>query len=719
MILSRKAKEATKTALAMTMAYGIAMSMGWDKSMWAGFAVAMCSLATIGQSLNKAAMRMFGTLTAVIVALTLIALFPQQRWLFMIALSCYIGFCTYMMGGTKNKYFWHVCGFVCVIICMSSGPNSANAFQVAMLRAQETGLGILVYSLVSICLWPKSSRTDFMAAACQLTSTQHQRCKVYLETIRGQESTEEIRTLSQQAVGLQTQFNKLLDAAETDSYEVWEVRKQWRGYQHQTAELGQLLNLMDNSLSDTRKLDLQHLFPNLIAFGAELDRRLEQIERMLSDRGAENDPNPIDLTLDKDEVRSLSHFSKAVIAVFQKRCQRLEVLTRSMFETVCDIKGMGGPATKVDTADACNNTFVLDPDRVAGVIRVVVTVWLAYLAWIYIDGIPGGVGIVIMTTIFAMAMATTPQIPVSLLCLPNLIAILSAGVIYIFLMPKLSGFWDLGVLIFIYAFAIGRLFAAPRQALGRVFGLSMFITITAISNVQNYSFLAFANTALMFQLGFALLIATAYVPFSPRPELAFLRLQKRFFNSCDYLMSTARSAQNSVSFLDRFKKNFHIHEIATLPEKLSIWAPHIGSNILTTASTQQVQALVANCKMLSGRLRELLKTSGGLHSQLTVKELNTEITDWRLRFHKVFQSLIKDPAAGNQKEFQEKLAAITARLEASIKKVFQTGDNQLNKEQCEDFYCLMDAYQSLSESLVDYAGNAGMINWTQWQEERF
>ena len=40
----------------------------------AGFAVAFCSLASIGQSFNKAAMRMFGTFMAICVAFTLIAL---------------------------------------------------------------------------------------------------------------------------------------------------------------------------------------------------------------------------------------------------------------------------------------------------------------------------------------------------------------------------------------------------------------------------------------------------------------------------------------------------------------------------------------------------------------------------------------------------------------------------------------------------------------------
>ena len=228
MILSRKAKEAIKTALAMTIAYGIALQMDWDKPVWTGFAVAFVSLATVGQSFNKAALRMFGTLVAVVVALTIIALFAQARWLFMLFLAAWAGFCTYMMGGKKYQYFWNVCGFVTIIICMNAGPDSVNAFNIAMLRTQETGLGILVYSLVSLFLWPSGSSTGFYTAAGKLASTQHQLYQAYLGQMNNKDSGGETQTLRTQMLQEQTQFIQLLDAAEMDTYEVWEMRQQWR-----------------------------------------------------------------------------------------------------------------------------------------------------------------------------------------------------------------------------------------------------------------------------------------------------------------------------------------------------------------------------------------------------------------------------------------------------------------------------------------------------------
>ena len=117
----------------MTIAYGIALAMDWDKPMWAGLAVAFISLSMAGQSLNKGAMRTLGTLFAVVVSLIILSLFPQERWGFMAALSVFVGLCTYLMGCGRPQYFWNVAGFVTASIGLeASGSTSQDAFNVAL-----------------------------------------------------------------------------------------------------------------------------------------------------------------------------------------------------------------------------------------------------------------------------------------------------------------------------------------------------------------------------------------------------------------------------------------------------------------------------------------------------------------------------------------------------------------------------------------------------------
>ena len=88
--------------------------------------MAFVSLDTVGQSPNKAALRVLGTLLGMIVAFVILALFAQERWGFILVLSVFVGFCTYSMGG-RHAYVWMSGVVVCSIVALSAGiPSSAQ-----------------------------------------------------------------------------------------------------------------------------------------------------------------------------------------------------------------------------------------------------------------------------------------------------------------------------------------------------------------------------------------------------------------------------------------------------------------------------------------------------------------------------------------------------------------------------------------------------------------
>src|SRR5215469_13797257 len=184
--LSNQVKAATKTALAMVLAYGVALSMDWDNPYWAGFAVAFCSLSTVGESLNKGLLRLSGTLLGSLAALTLIALFPQDRWLFLTCMTAFVGFCTFMMFGTSRWYFWYVAGFSVPLLALAGGANAANDFQTVILRTEETTLGILSYSLVWLLIWPTSTRTVLEDAVRRLMAVHRQLAARYFTSTTGE-----------------------------------------------------------------------------------------------------------------------------------------------------------------------------------------------------------------------------------------------------------------------------------------------------------------------------------------------------------------------------------------------------------------------------------------------------------------------------------------------------------------------------------------------------
>lgn len=722
-MLTTRFKESFKTALAMTIAYGIALSMDWEKPYWAAFAVAFVSLATVGQSLNKAAMRMLGTVLAIVVSLTLIALAPQSRWLMMLLISLWVAFCTYMAGGSKRQYFWLVGAFVAVVIGVSAGPDPVNAFDTAVLRAQETGLGILVYGLVAALLWPSNSRKDFDASVTGLASIQHQLYAAYLELMAGQGSAEESQALRAKQTQIQSRFGVLLGAAETDDYEVWELRRQWRAYQHLTARLTEILERWRESFAEVNELDLPHLLPGLEAYTVEIEQRLAQIDRMLAGDARQQMPQALELPFDRDELSRLPHFQKAAVAVNRSRLQELERLTRSLFEVASDIKGFGEATQPVQAVRGAPKMHVPDADRVVSVIRIMVIAWTAFLAVIFVADLPGGWSIASMSIAIGINLVFMPQLPVTKLFMPTAWSVLLAGALYVFVMPQLSSFVGLGLMIFIWTFAIGYVFAAPQQALGRLFGLAFFVVVISVSNQQTYHFLSVANTAMMFPIVYLILAFSARFPFSMQPEAAFHRMLNRFFRSAGYLMSTMRwDIDNKPSRLNQWRKAYHVHQLASTPTKLVAWAGHIDTGRLRGNSPADVQALVNSLQVLSSRIESLVEARAQPQAELLVQELLKDFRAWRIRVQAVFEDLSRDAATGEQdaEAHRRRLEGTMHVMEQRIEQALdQATEEELAVQDGENFYRLLGAYRGVSEAMVAYAGTAGGIDWDRWREARF
>ena len=714
-----KAREPFKTALAIVISYGIALAMDWDKPFWAAFAVAFVSLSTAGQSFNKAAMRMFGTLVAIVAALTLIALFPQQRWEFMLALSLYAGICTYLMTGPKKQYFWNVSGFVCVLLCMSAGPDPVNAFDTAILRAQETGLGILVYSLLTSLLWPVSSRKDFFAVAGQLASGQRQFCQSGLKPGNDSDGGQ-VQALKGQLLQAQTKFKELLDAAESDTQEVWEVRRYWRLYQEQTSKLTTVIGSCVKSLADLEASGTPHLVTELDSFLVEIDHRFTAIKSMLTGQAPEREPREINLTLDTSGFKALSQFPRAAVVVFHARLEQLDQMTLSLFETTRNASGFGE-----DEATPPRMAFPTlqwpDPDRMLAVTRVVLTLWLAFLAWVYVDSIPGGTSMVTMACVYGMIMASIPMVTLRTVFKPLMAGVVFGSLMYMLVLPHLSGFLSLGTLLFVTTFSLCYFLSDPKQALAKTFALAMFVSIASIDNQQVYSFMVVATNVLMFPVLFSMLAVTAYFPVNLRQEKSFLRLLNRYFRSSGGLLSDMhRDARHAETRFERMRKVFHVREVSSIPTKLAGWAKFLDIKVLPGTDVKHVQALLPRLQDLAGRTKELVEVRRSMSNQRLLNALSDEAMDWRRNLQQAFERLGSAPAEIGQEDYRTRLDELTRRLEARIREILDrsTGE-QISREDGKDFYRLLGAYRGVSESLVGYTAAASAIDWGPWHEERF
>jgi uncharacterized membrane protein YccC len=728
MLLSERFKFAFRVALAVVLAYGIALSMDWGNPRWAAYAVLVISLSTTGQSIEKGVMRMLGTLLAVVVSLTLVALFPQDRWWMIAALSAYVALCTYLSSGPKRQYMWFVAGFVSVIICFGSIPTAENAFDIAILRTLQTGLGILCYTLVALLLWPVSTGIELDTAVRELAATQYKLFRGYVDRLEDGEQAEDVQPVRMQEVQQLQRMGQALTGAREDTYEVWEMRWQWERYERQAEQVMEALERWRESFEEVRPLDLETLIPDYRALIGEINDRFGRIEQMLAAQPPEQAPKVLQPSLNRDAVRALSQFERAALALFYAQLRNLESLTGELLHTLAQIKGFAAPEPSPTTAAQparSSPRYLPDPDRLGAAAQVMVTIWLGYLVWLYVE-IPGGIGAVTMASSLSMAAATQPYLPMRLVYKPLAVSAVFAAVVYIFLMPRLSGFLELGSLIFVVIFAIGYLFHEPQQFLGRIAGVMLFTTMTGIANEQTYSFLSLANMSMMTVVALSFVALGRYFPFSPEPHRAYLRLVRRFFRSCEYLSATLlREPGQRLTWLERCRDGYHLRELATLPEKIGLWARFIPPESLGNTRPEQLQALTANILSLGYRMREIVEARAALPfispAGLAVsRELQREIETWRAALREIFRRLARNPDAGDETGFRSALDAKLQALEEHIKQTLNRTDQvRLSGKQEVGAYRLLGAHRGLSEAVIAFTKTAGTINWPRLREERF
>jgi hypothetical protein len=719
MTLSPRFKHAFKTALAVIIAYAIALYMDWDKPIWAGWTAASVSLDTTGQSIQKGLDRIAGALVGSLAGFILLAFFIQDRWLFFLFFSLWVAICTYFsFGSERYNYFWQQAGFFAVVVGLDSAFSPANAFAIAIERTQGAGTGLLVYMLVGLLLWPANSCSSLEKTGQQLTASMKALFANSMGRLLGRPDAGSVP--GAQLAQLQQRFDNLLDAAELDSWEVNAMRPAWRRCRAQIADLRDALERWQQDFNELQHLDLVKLVPNLPAFGTEIETRLTQIERMFAGDPPTRLPSTIKLESAEQVRKTLTHFDRAALSVSRHRLAHVEAVTRDLFATVSAIRDHEHHHAAAGFRQSAVRPTV-DRDRLGQALRVAASAWLAFLVVIYVPAVPGelaALGIIIRIVVADTKFA---WIPVQALIRPAFAGILVAFPIYIFLVPALSSYAQLAVLLFAFVFVVDYAFHDPKQMLWRILILFLFMLLINLTNVQTYSFLHFANTALQWSLLFVLLSLTEYLPISQQPDHVYRRMLGRFFRSCEFLMATRGwGRQHEPSLAARWRKKFHTYEVATLPGKLAAWGRFLPPDALDRTTPEQVQALAMSLQALSFRMQELTE-AGVLHqSDLLVRELLADVRRWRVAVQEIFGQVAEKPETTDPAALQSRLDAVLVRLEARIQEALDRIDaGTVSAEESGNMYRLLGAHRGVSEALVNFASQTVGIDWKQLKEERF
>jgi len=143
----------------MVLAFLIPLSLGWDQAATAGITIMLIASSTgVHESISKGIIRVVGTIIGAIIGLSLIAIFPQERVLYLVSLSIILSIIIYLYYAYRGDSSVFMLSAMVIMMIFLHGPE--NAFLYGLDRTFMTIFGIVIYTFVGVFLWPNHDKKE-------------------------------------------------------------------------------------------------------------------------------------------------------------------------------------------------------------------------------------------------------------------------------------------------------------------------------------------------------------------------------------------------------------------------------------------------------------------------------------------------------------------------------------------------------------------------------
>ena len=146
-----------KVLLASLFAMWLSLKFELDQPRTAMLTVAIVMQSRSGMVFAKSYYRLLGTLVGIVVSLILVALFAQERVLFLLSMALWIGLCTAgsMVYRNHQSYGFVLAGYTLCIVGLPAAINPDLTFSIAVTRISEILIGLICATMVSDLIFPQ------------------------------------------------------------------------------------------------------------------------------------------------------------------------------------------------------------------------------------------------------------------------------------------------------------------------------------------------------------------------------------------------------------------------------------------------------------------------------------------------------------------------------------------------------------------------------------
>ncbi len=495
---------AIRTTAALLLAYFVAFALQLDSASSAGVCVAIVAQPSPGMALSKAFWRTGGTILGGAVALGLIAAFPQNRTMLLLAFTLWLGACTFVASLLRDfrSYGAALAGYTVGIIAVSSIDSPDGALTATLNRVAAILIGIVSVAVVNLLL-ARPAAYEALLAALQAHSAAVTRLAI--ATLERRTSPGEWASVQMGTpiLALQTEAN----------YAASELHG---GAARRDGGMTAIAGLL-GMLSASRAIAAAPPGP---AAGVWVDAAAATL-RSRAAAAPPAAPETAAAAFAAERTRELLAQHAAAMEGLRVLAQGGRVGRRVRISRHNDVVGAALSAVRTIIAVA------------GGCVFCVVAGW------------PGSTGLLVQQAAFTALLGMTPNPTAAgeAMGVALLPAALAAGLAGFVLLPLTSGFVPFALVLAPFAFALVLAGRHPRLQRFSAGFLLYFALLLGPSNVQSFDLGVFLNTVLVqcMAIGFMVLAFRLVLPVSRRRRL--LRIAGAVVGDLQFTLRHGRALQ--------------------------------------------------------------------------------------------------------------------------------------------------------------------------------
>ena len=698
---SAKTRFAIKTAISLTLAYMLPMALGWPQPQTAATTVMLIAATGMAsESLQKGVLRVMGTVLGAVLGLSLIALFPQDRMLYLFCVSVLVAGLLYLYNAYQGDSTVFMLAAV-VLMMVFNGGDADGAFLYGVDRTLLTAFGVLVYTVVASLLWPVKvqDNTRALAAAASMAHSQA------FSALRspGEEQTKTVAEL----LTKNEQFQAHFVSVRNDAEQILNYQAEWDAVASSFENLDEILV----PALQTNKLESSDYKKHILNYDAVLENIAGMFTGIQNGWDGQAEPGQLEfMALDYQTSRlsEQSHIEVAAVVSHADLLIKLQKVLLQLWRATNSLLFDKGGFIAAEEFRGKPSFVWLDRENFKTAIRVFISFWLAVAIWIQFNP-PGGFMFVTLSTALVVLVSYTPVSP-KLLYILFTLGFMFAVPAYIFLLPQMTHWIELAAFLFTYAFIGFYVFAGPVS----IFFLLGLMTL-GIQNTMNYNFNVLLILILLFYMVCTSLLVSVYFPFTSKPQKLYVSFRRRFFTACEKMMAQGSS-----------KGHYGKHKIlqirlsvaTALTAKMRQWGPMIDSVYFPANPPEKISSFNLACTVLLEQLKILARQDRVFGKNRLRVLARTKANNKMLA--RLCSSLANPAHRAHIASTFDEVITEAGSTEARLRD-FLGGDylKIYDRNELTEFYLYINLQASILVGIIQCRDALEALDWEQLQGEKF